>query len=234
MIRGDERVKQSEIYRAQQERLESIAPDDEAALEQEIVELARRSRHLERILHPSREPAPHLRAALERLRTWGAQTAYPLLMVVLDLVERQAATSADAALALTYVESYLVRRMACQVPTNNLNRIFNTSPPQIGKGGSVAGEVRRYLSGRRRPAPRCSHSPVLLDRPRSLKDVRAPPSGGELQRGRAGRLRQGQADHRARHATDPHAGVAETSRTRRHGRGQPESCMTCLSRPWDT
>ena len=122
VIRGDERVKQSEIYRAQQERLESVAPDDEAALEQETIELARRSRHLERILHPSREPDPHLRAGLERLRTWGAQTDYPLVMVVLDLVEQETATQADAALALTYVESYLVRRMACQVLTNNLNR----------------------------------------------------------------------------------------------------------------
>lgn len=45
IIRGDERVKQSEIYRAQQERLETIPQEDGAAVEREIVELARRSRY---------------------------------------------------------------------------------------------------------------------------------------------------------------------------------------------
>ncbi len=152
VIRGDERVKQSEIYRAQQERLESL-PNDEATVEREIIELARRSRHLERILHPSREPDAAVQAGLERLRTWGAQTAYPLVMHLLDLADRGVASAADVAEALTYIESFLVRRMICQVPTNNLNRVFNTSPPTIGKGGSVAAEVRRYLSGRRRYWP---------------------------------------------------------------------------------
>jgi len=155
VIRGDERVKQSEIYRAQQERLETIPQEDEAAVEREIVELARRARHLERILHPSREPDLAVRAALERLRAWGAQTAYPLVMHLLDLADRQVTTTADVAEALTCMESFLVRRMVCQVPINNLNRVFNTSPTQVAAGtsGSFAAEVRRYLSGRRRYWP---------------------------------------------------------------------------------
>ena len=39
-----------------------------AVIEAEVAELARRSRHLERILHPSREPDSELRAALRRLK----------------------------------------------------------------------------------------------------------------------------------------------------------------------
>jgi uncharacterized protein with ParB-like and HNH nuclease domain len=73
VIRGDERVKQSEIYRAQQERLGRL--DEESAIEAEIAELARRSRHLARILHPSREEDPALATALRRLKAWGAVTA---------------------------------------------------------------------------------------------------------------------------------------------------------------
>jgi alkylated DNA nucleotide flippase Atl1 len=152
VIRGDERVKQTEVYRAQQERLEQV-PDDEAAIEAEIVELARRSRHLERILHPSREPDTDLRAALLRLKAWGASTAYPLVMHLLDLQERKVASTDGVVEALRYVESYLVRRMMCQVPTNNLNRVFNTSPQAIGETAPVAAAVRIYLSGRRRYWP---------------------------------------------------------------------------------
>ncbi len=153
VIRGDERVKQSEIYRAQQDRLEKIPQHDEAAVEREIIELARRARHLERILHPSREPDRAVRAGLERLRAWGAQTAYPLVMRLLDLADRNVTNAADVAEALTYVESFLIRRMVCQVPTNNLNRVFSTSPPQVREGEPVAAQVRRYLSGRRRYWP---------------------------------------------------------------------------------
>jgi alkylated DNA nucleotide flippase Atl1 len=153
VIRGDERVKQSEIYRAQQERLEKIAEGDEAAIEAEIVELARRSRHLERILDPSKEPDEQLRRALRRLRAWGAQTAYPLVMHLLDLRDRGVTDAADVADALTFIESFLVRRMICQVPTNNLNRVFNASPTAVGDAAPLAPAVRRYLSGRRRYWP---------------------------------------------------------------------------------
>jgi uncharacterized protein with ParB-like and HNH nuclease domain/alkylated DNA nucleotide flippase Atl1 len=153
VIRGNERVRQSEIYRAQQERLEHLR-DEQAVIEQEIAELARRSLHLERILNPSlRERDPELRIALERLRAWGAVTAYPLVMHLLDLEEREIATTSDVVEALRYVESYLIRRMVCQVPTNNLNRVFNASPQVIGEVSRVAEAVRTYLSGRRRNWP---------------------------------------------------------------------------------
>lgn len=151
VIRGDDRVKQTEIYRAQQDRLERL--ENEAEIEAEVDELARRSRHIERILNPSCEPDPELRAALTRLRSWGAATAYPLVMHLLDLLERKSTTTGQVVQALTYVESFLVRRMVCKVPTNNLNRVFNVAPQAVGEPDDVAAAVRHYLSGRRRYWP---------------------------------------------------------------------------------
>ncbi len=153
VIRGDERVKQTEIYRVQQLRLEKLAPEDEAGIEKEIGELARRSRHLQQVLHPSRVEAPELRAALQRLSRWGAQTAYPLVMHLLDLLDQGVTDEGDVTEALSYVESFLVRRMVCQVSPNNLNRIFNAAPPQVGQDAPIAGAVRRYLSASRRYWP---------------------------------------------------------------------------------
>jgi alkylated DNA nucleotide flippase Atl1 len=152
VIRGNDRVKQTEIYRAQQERLEPLERD-ESALEAEVVELARRARHLERIVDPAKEPDAQLRAALERLSSWGAQTAYPLVMHLLDLAERGNCTTSDVVESLSYIESFLVRRMICQVPPNNLNRVFNLAPVEVGEQTPVPLLVRRYLSGRRRYWP---------------------------------------------------------------------------------
>ena len=152
VIRGKDRVKQNEIYRAQQDRLERL-PRTESAIEAEVAELARRSRHLERILNPAVEPDLVLRSALLRLRAWGAATAYPLVMHLFDLLERGVATTEDVAEAFVYIESFLVRRMLCQVPTNNLNRVFNAAPAELGNQAPVAAAVRGYLSGRRRYWP---------------------------------------------------------------------------------
>ena len=145
-------MKQSEIYRAQQKRLEDL-PKTESAIAADVAELARRSRHLERILNPAAEPDLQLRSALYRLKAWGATTAYPLVMHLYDLLERGVTTAGDVAEALVYIESFLVRRMLCQVPTNNLNRVFNTAPEAIGNQVPVAAAVRSYLSGRRRYWP---------------------------------------------------------------------------------
>ena len=74
-------------------------------------------------------------------------------MHLLDLLERSVVTADDVAEALVYIESFLVRRMLCQVPTNNLNRVFNSAPAAIGNQAPVAAAVRSYLSGRRRYWP---------------------------------------------------------------------------------
>lgn len=149
VLRGDERAKRTELYRGQVQRLEPVARD-EAALEAEVAELARRARHLQVLVEPAGEPHPEIRAGLERLNAWGAQTAYPLLMHLLDLRERGAASDEQAMRVLAYVESFLVRRMLCAVPTNNLNRIFNTLVQQLRGDLSVDDAVRRALSGERR------------------------------------------------------------------------------------
>jgi hypothetical protein len=150
IIRGDERVKQTEIYQAQQERLKSIPEGDEAAIEAEIVALSRRSKHLVRILDPAQEPDVKLREALRRLRAWAANTAYPLVMHLLDLRDRGLAEPSDVTEALGHIEGFLVRRMICQVSTNNLNRVFNSAPAAVGEEVPVAATVWKFLSGRRR------------------------------------------------------------------------------------
>ncbi|WP_258573598.1 GmrSD restriction endonuclease domain-containing protein [Actinomadura parmotrematis] len=150
VIRGDHRAKQSEVYRAQQQRLDEVVGQGEEALETEIAELRRRGSLLMRILDPAREPDPALRAVLERLKEWGGQTAYPLALHLFDLLDHGRADAGQVTRALTYVESFLVRRMICQIPTNNLNRILNSAPRELEEDRPADEAVRRYLSAPRR------------------------------------------------------------------------------------
>lgn len=152
VVRGDERVRQSETYQAQQARLEELGATEDV-VEQAIRDLSRRARNLRRLLDPETEPDEALRGRLEHLDAWGGQTAYPLVMHLLDLLDRNVATIDQVSKALEYVESFLVRRMICYIPTNNLNRIFNAAPREIGEVSEVADAVHRYLSAGRRGWP---------------------------------------------------------------------------------
>lgn len=152
IVRGNSKAKQSEIYREQQKRLQSLA-GDEGALQYEVEQLAQRGRRFLRIVEPARESSPKLRAVLERLAAWGGQTHYPLALHLLDLVDAGRTTPDDAAEALRYVESYLVRRLICQTPTTGLNRIFMEAPTNLESDRPAAEAVRRFLSGRRRRWP---------------------------------------------------------------------------------
>lgn len=152
VVRGHYKTKQSEIYREQQKRLQPLA-GDEGALQREVEQLAERAERFRRIIDPSRESSPALRAVLERLASWGGQTHYPLSLHLLDLVAAGRTTPDDAALALGHVESYLVRRLICQTPTSGLNRIFMEAPKELETDRPAAEAVRRFLSGRRRRWP---------------------------------------------------------------------------------
>jgi alkylated DNA nucleotide flippase Atl1 len=152
VLRGNDKAKQSDIYRAQVARLEEQGLD-EPTIVAEVKELARRSRHLRTILKPEEEPDPELRAQLQRINEWGGQTTYPVTMLLLDRREKGLISAAEVTYALRLVEGFLVRRMLAGVPTNNLNRIFNAAPRELTTCTDVVEALHRYLSGTRRYWP---------------------------------------------------------------------------------
>jgi alkylated DNA nucleotide flippase Atl1 len=145
VVAGNSRAKQSEIYRDQKRRLEPISTDEDALVE-EITALARRAERLVRILQPGREPDPDLREVLERLSRWGGQTHYPLALQLLDRVDAGRATARQAARALAYCESYMVRRLLAGYSTTGSNRVFMEIPKEVEKDDDPAEAVSRFLS----------------------------------------------------------------------------------------
>ncbi|MFF7039139.1 DUF262 domain-containing protein [Streptomyces massasporeus] len=149
VLDGDDRVRRQDLYTTQQKHFEERRTS-EAEIEVYIRELHRRSVHFRRLLHPEEEPDLTVRAALRRLDAWQTAVTYPALMLLLDRRERGELDSSEVARAMAYIESFLVRRMICRVPTNNLNRIFQAVPGQLPLDVPVTEGLHRLLSSENR------------------------------------------------------------------------------------
>ncbi|GAA0410919.1 GmrSD restriction endonuclease domain-containing protein [Streptomyces luteireticuli] len=145
VLDGDDRVRRQDLYTAQQQRFER-GEVSETEIEGYIKELHRRGALFRRLLRPEEEQNAAVRAQLRRLDAWQAQVTYPALMLLLDRREHGELDSSETARAMSYIESFLVRRMICRVPTNNLNRIFQAVPGQLPFDVPVADGLHQLLS----------------------------------------------------------------------------------------
>ncbi len=141
-----------DVFRRHQDRLESM-PGGEAAVEEAVRDLAHRAQHYKRIIDPSAEDDPAVRAGLARLRRWGAQTSYPVLMAAYDLRERGLLSIEGMREVLSYIESFLVRRQLAGIPTNALNRLFVQIVEHLPQDASFPDALRKELSRQRRYWP---------------------------------------------------------------------------------
>ena len=141
-----------DVFRRHQDRLENM-PDREEAIEEAVRDLALRARHYKRIIDPDAEADLQVRAGLVRLRRWGAQTSYPVLMAAYDLRERGLLPIEGMREVVSYIESFLVRRQLAGIPTNALNRLFVQFVAQLPHDESFPEAVRRELSRPRRYWP---------------------------------------------------------------------------------
>jgi alkylated DNA nucleotide flippase Atl1 len=143
-------VRDDDVYRAQQARLQPIE-HDEAAVEAQIRDLAARAVHYRRILVPSQEPHAGVRRGLEFLARWKATTTHPLVMFLYELRDEDRLAADEMADILLNLESFLVRRLLVGVSTKNLNRIFiQMVGPLRQTDGSMLDAVRHQLSTERK------------------------------------------------------------------------------------
>lgn len=144
LVQTDERAKQSDTYVGQQKRLEKLTSPDE--VEAEIIRIAKLGDVLATILDPSHEPDDELRRRLTRIKAWGSTTAYPVVMRMLDRRAAGTTTAQEVAHALTYLESYFVRRIVIGRATANLNRTLLQAVGAIADADHVDVALRDYLS----------------------------------------------------------------------------------------
>jgi len=141
-----------DVFRRHQDRLEAITGGEEA-VEEAVGDLALRAGHYKRIIDPGVEPDQDVRAGLRRLRRWGAQTSYPVLMAAYDLRDRGLLTVEGMREVVSYIESFLVRRQLAGIPTNALNRLFVQFVGHLPQDETFPRALREELSRQRRYWP---------------------------------------------------------------------------------
>jgi alkylated DNA nucleotide flippase Atl1 len=148
---GQGRAAVDDVFRRYQDRLEGMAGEE--AVEEAVRDLALRAGHYRRIIDPGEEEDEELRAGLLRLRRWGAQTSYPVLMAAYDLGERGLLPLPGVREVVSYIESFLVRRQLAGISTNALNRLFVQFVANLPQDESFPQALRRELSRQRRYWP---------------------------------------------------------------------------------
>jgi len=144
LVQSDERAKQSDTYVGQQKRMEKLAGPAEIA--DEVVRIAKLGDVLATILEPSHEADLEIRRRLTRIRAWGSTTAYPIVMRLLDRRAAGTASTEQVLRALTYLESYFVRRIVIGRATANLNRTLLQAVTAISDAAEIDVALREYLS----------------------------------------------------------------------------------------
>lgn len=116
--------------------------------------LVTHSRYYARFLDPLREPDQAIAERLIALQQLEITTSYPLMLRLFDYYETGVLSSEALQRALGAIESFIMRRAVCSVPTNALNKLFSQWARSISKSDPVGWlrmEISRGEGSRRCP-----------------------------------------------------------------------------------
>jgi len=121
-MKDGDNIRQGGIYAATKVRLKKTESPE--AVEAEVQHMQTFGEIYARVLTPALESNTAIRSRLENIKELEVTTSYPLLLRLFDA--RKAETLGDAELekCLGLIESFMVRRAVCGVPTNALNKLF--------------------------------------------------------------------------------------------------------------
>ncbi len=104
------------------------------------------SEYYVRVWKPEQNEAhPEIRKQMARLNLWQVDVAYPFLLTAMTKRNDGQITDEEFLQALYMIESYLVRRFVCGIPSNRLRRIFARMDQAVGDSDFVEG-CRAYLA----------------------------------------------------------------------------------------
>ncbi len=125
LMRNGNIIKQGDVYYALKESVSTSNATDY------LNDLKKFSIYYQRLIYPELEPEIQLQKYFRRLNRIEVTTAYPLLLNFYSNYADGKITKDDFVTILKTLENYLIRRFVCNVPSNQLNRIFPIVYPQI-------------------------------------------------------------------------------------------------------
>jgi hypothetical protein len=89
-----------------------------------LVDMHTYSLYYQRLINPDMEKNKEISLRLKRLNRWEIKTVYPFLLNVYNDYSEERLSSLQFCQILDIIESFVLRRFFCRVPTNALNKIF--------------------------------------------------------------------------------------------------------------
>lgn len=99
-------------------------------IEDLLIELLDYSKRYEKLIKANTNNS-RLNASIERMNLLETKVTRPFLLEVLNLYEKGTLCAEDETSIFELVESYIFRRIICDLPTNSLNKIFLTLHKEI-------------------------------------------------------------------------------------------------------
>ncbi|MEH2022814.1 DUF262 domain-containing protein [Nostoc sp.] len=115
-------IKQGGIYAATRAKLKSMKSTEE--VEAEVHSMQRFGEFYARFLLPNQERTGSIRDCLENIKELKVRTSYPLLLRLFDARQNGHLSDVELEKCLELIESFVVRRAVCGVPTSPLNKLF--------------------------------------------------------------------------------------------------------------
>ena len=98
--------------------------NDDLTLESELMEMARFGSYYAKFINPPSEDHVEVRSRLNAFVDLKVTTCYPLLLHLFDSRAKRNISDKDFKTCLILIESFVVRRAVCEIPTNTLSTIF--------------------------------------------------------------------------------------------------------------
>ncbi|MCU0394241.1 MAG: DUF262 domain-containing HNH endonuclease family protein [Thermoflexibacter sp.] len=118
LIKDEGFVKESEIYFKLKEIISKTKADEK------LKELAKFSRYYIKLLKPEQEPNKKLSSAIYRLNQLQVTTSYPFLLNCYEEYSNGILSIEDFLEIFKLVENFMIRRIICNIKSNQLNKIF--------------------------------------------------------------------------------------------------------------
>lgn len=125
LMRDGSIIKQNDVYYTLKEK---VSPTNAISY---LTEMQKYSVYYQRLIYPELEPEEDLQKYFRRLNRIEVTTAYPLLLNFYGHYEAGKISKADFVEVLKTLENYLIRRFVCNIPTNQLNKVFPAVYPLL-------------------------------------------------------------------------------------------------------
>lgn len=120
-MRNGRDVRKGRIYRAVKDDFETAKESE--ALQRRLADLAAYGDDYAKLRYPSREAHPAIAARLQNFHDLDLTVLFPLVMRLFAARRGGRMDDSMLAAALAAIESFHVRRLACGIPTNALNKL---------------------------------------------------------------------------------------------------------------